>query len=167
MLNIDRGTHPALPPCLIRVKSKSDPSQIPVGSESNPVDSETNIQFCLRVSESTWGAQNRSNLLIPSIIPPAHICTCGVRAQWGPMTDRTWAIRNFRKMFAPSEKNPQIANLQWSVCLHVAQSGNTPPRFGFFRVDFEKSAERARFKLAKTLSKIEVVGDHQNRLRRP
>ena len=37
-----------------------------------------------KVSESTWGARNRSNLLIPSIIPPAHRCTCGVCAQWGP-----------------------------------------------------------------------------------
>ena len=40
------------------------------------------------------------------------------------MTDRAWAIGNLRKFGAPSAKFPQIANLQWSVCLHVAPSGN-------------------------------------------
>ena len=42
-----------------------------------------------------------------------------------PVTDRAWAIDNLRKFCAPSTKSPQVANLQWSVCLHVAQSGNT------------------------------------------
>ena len=37
----------------------------------------------VKVSESTWRARNRSYLLIPSLIPPAHRCTCGVCAQWG------------------------------------------------------------------------------------
>ena len=37
----------------------------------------------MNVSESTWGSRNRCDLLIPSLIPPAHRCTCGVRAQWG------------------------------------------------------------------------------------
>ena len=42
-----------------------------------------------------------------------------------PWTDRACAIGNLRKFGAPSAKFPQIANLQWSVCLHVSQSGNT------------------------------------------
>ena len=41
-----------------------------------------------------------------------------------PMTDRAWAISNL-SLCTPSTKSPQIVNLQWSVCLHVAQSGNT------------------------------------------
>ena len=67
----------------IRVKSLSDPRQIPVGSETN---------IFLKVSESTWACRNRFNSLIPSMIPPAHRCTCGVRAQWGqtPPFDPPW-----------------------------------------------------------------------------
>ena len=45
------------------------------------------------------------------------------------MTDRAWAIGNLRKKIAPSDVFPQLANLQWSVCLHVVGSENTPPRF--------------------------------------
>ena len=43
-----------------------------------------------------------------------------------PVTDRAWAIGNLRKFGAPSTKFPQIANLQWSVCLHVAHPGIHP-----------------------------------------
>ena len=59
-------------------------------------------------------------------------------AQWGqmPVTDRAWAIGNLRIFFAPSEHFPQFANLQWSVCLHVAQSENTPPQVLVWRARF-------------------------------
>ena len=39
-----------------------------------------------------------------------------------PATDRAWAIGNLRKFGAPSAKFPQIANLQWSVCLSPCRS---------------------------------------------
>ena len=53
-----------------------------------------------------------AHLLISSMIPPARRCTCGVCAH--------------RSTPPQGENFPQIANLQWSVCLHVVGSGNTP-----------------------------------------
>ena len=82
----------------------SNPSQNRVGSETkSPIGSGSKIQIFLKVSESIWGARNRSISLIPSLIPPAQRRTCGVRAQWGPVTDKTWAIGNLRKKIAQAK----------------------------------------------------------------
>ena len=72
---------------------------------------------------------------------------CAQRGQM-PVTDRAWAIGKLRKFGAPSAKFPQIANLQRSVCLHVAQSGNTfrgsclGGHFRIFQIRFLKKGLR-------------------------
>ena len=119
-----------LPAAAGRRLAVSDRNQNLVGSEKKShIGSESTIQFFEGVGidpngfESIRIAHSEHN-------PPAHRCTCGVRAQWGPVTDRTWAVGNLRKKIAPSEHFPQIANLQWSVCLSPCRSiREYTPRF--------------------------------------
>ena len=107
------------------VKSPSDPSQIPIGSESKFLSDPR--QKSIHFLESTWGAWNRCSSTHSEHNPPAHRCRCGGCVGGGPATDGAWAIGNFRKIRAPSAKFPQTAYLLWSVCLVVSMLQGIQP----------------------------------------
>ena len=67
------------------------------------------------------------------------------------------------------QQGAQFLRVFVDLCPKMLILGSSVGRgiFEILRSDFEKSAERARFKSAKNPSKIEGLGDHRNRLRRP
>ena len=95
-------------------------------------------------------------------------------------TDRAWDSMGdwqFEVILRPKHKitsnfQSPVVCLCLSPCCSIQEY--TPKvlvwggHFRIFQIRFlKKSAERAGFKLAKNPSKMEVVGDHRNRLRRP
>ena len=109
-------------------------------------------EMCIRDSPSSLELPNIS-------LEPPNLRSAGPDAGFasvGARDKQSMGDRQFEEIGAPSAKFPQIANLQWSVCLHGTQSENIPPGFssgeaisGFFQIQFKRKAERAWLKMAK------------------